>query len=429
MYSLVCTNRRAKLLEDTLKKSKKESYHFYPSGKSNKKIDSKDISSLCNTIHKTFSQLREQLAVEYDQFLDKVKEEGEHIQVIVKYITRLDMLLSKAYIAKRYNYCKPEIDQTRETSFFAAKGLRHPLIEHLQTSEIYVPNDISLGRDNCGTLLFGTNAVGKSSLIRSIGISIVLAQSGMFVPCSSFMYRPYTQLFTRILGNDNIFKGLSTFAVEMSELRTILKMSNENSLILGDELCSGTETTSALKIFSAGIIKLHERNASFIFATHFHEVTHMKPVMDLEHLNMTHMSVIYNREKDQLIYERKLKEGPGNHEYGLEVCKALSLPQDFMNLAHSLNPRVGILSKQSSHYNARKLKGECELCGTAMGEDIHHLQHQQYASKEGFIEHFHKNHKANLINICKSCHNKIHDSDKQHRLFKTTTGMEIRETT
>ena len=115
------------------------------------------------------------------------------------------------------------------------------------------------------------------------------------------MYIPYTQLFTRILGNDNIFKGLSTFAVEMSELRTILKMSNENSLILGDELCSGTETTSALKIFSAGIIKLHERNASFIFATHFHEVTHMKPVMDLEHFNMTDMCVIYYLEKDHLI--------------------------------------------------------------------------------------------------------------------------------
>jgi len=429
IYSLVCTNRRAKLLEDTLKKSKKEPYHFYPSGKSNKKVDSKEISSLCSTIHKTFSQLREQLALEYDLFLEKIKDEGDHIQVIVKYITRLDMLLSKAYIAKKYNYCKPEIDQTRETAFFAAEGLRHPLIEHLQASELYVPNDISLGNDNCGTLLFGTNAVGKSSLIRSIGIAIVLAQSGMFVPCSSFMYRPYTQLFTRILGNDNIFKGLSTFAVEMSELRTILKMSNENSLILGDELCSGTETTSALKIFSAGVIKLHERNASFIFATHFHEVTHMKPVMDLKHLNMTHMSVIYNREKDQLIYERKLKDGPGNHEYGLEVCKALSLPQDFMDLAHSLNPRESLLSKQSSHYNARKLKGDCELCGTAMGKDIHHLQHQQFASEDGFIEHFHKNHKANLINICKSCHIKIHDSDKQHRLFKTTTGMEIRETT
>ena len=429
MYSLVCTNRRAKLLEAALKKSKREPFHFYPAGKSNRKIDSKQISILCGTIHKTFSQLREQLAADYDAFMEDIKNEGEHIQVIVKYITRLDMLLSKAYIAKRYNYCRPQIDLTRETAFLEAQDLRHPLIEHLQTSEIYVPNNISLGKENCGTLLFGTNAVGKSSLIRSIGIAVVLAQSGMFVPCSSFVYRPYTQLFTRILGNDNIFKGLSTFAVEMSELRTILKMSDTHSLILGDELCSGTETTSALKIFGAGIIQLHEREASFIFATHFHEVTRMKAVMDLEHLNMVHMSVIYNREKDQLIYERKLKMGPGRHEYGLEVCKALSLPQAFMDLAGSLNPRENLLSQHSSHYNAAKLKGECEICRNAIGDDIHHLQHQQHASEDGFITHFHKNHKANLINICKICHTAIHNSDKQHRLFKTSTGMEILETT
>ena len=181
-------------------------------------------------------------------------------------------------------------------------------------------------------------------------------------------------------------------------------MSTENSLILGDELCSGTETTSALKIFAAGVIRLHERNANFIFATHFHEVTHMKEIIGLEHLNMSHMSVIYNREKDQLIYERKLKVGPGRHEYGLEVCKALSLPQDFMDLAHSLNPRPNLLSQHSSHYNAAKLKGGCEVCGDVIGNDIHHLQHQQHASEDGFIKHFHKNHKANLINICKSCH-------------------------
>ena len=193
----------------------------------------------------------------------------------------LDVLLSKAYVAKKYKYCRPTIDMSRERSFLNAENMRHPLIEHLQTNEIYVPNDISLGENTRGTLLFGTNAVGKSSLIRSMGISIILAQSGMFVPCSSFLYKPYTRLFTRILGNDNIFKGLSTFAVEMSELRTILKMADENSLILGDELCSGTETTSALKIFGAGTIQLHERKSSFIFATHFHEITKMKPVMAL----------------------------------------------------------------------------------------------------------------------------------------------------
>ena len=427
MYSLVCTNRRAKLLEASL--GKDSDWHFYPSGKSSRKIENAKVNKLCTTIHRSFSALRERLAIEYEAFLERAQDYGEKIDVVSNYITLLDVLLSKAYVAKKYKYCRPTIDMSRERSFLNAENMRHPLIEHLQTNEIYVPNDISLGENTRGTLLFGTNAVGKSSLIRSMGISIILAQSGMFVPCSSFLYKPYTRLFTRILGNDNIFKGLSTFAVEMSELRTILKMADENSLILGDELCSGTETTSALKIFGAGTIQLHERKSSFIFATHFHEITKMKPVMALKYLNLVHMTVFYDREKDILVYERKLQTGPGQHEYGLEVCKALSLPQEFMSLAHSLNPRESVLSKNKSHYNAKKIKGVCEICGDKLGDDIHHLKHQRMATKDKFIEHFHKNHKANLINLCKDCHNKIHETGEQHRLVKTSAGMQIMKTT
>lgn len=126
---------------------------------------------------------------------------------------------------------------------------------------MYVTNDIRLGKENSGTsdneefdgmLLYGTNAVGKTSLIKSIGISIIMAQAGLYVPCESLLFSPYHSIYTRILGNDNIFKGLSTFAVEMTELRTILRMADKNSLILGDELCSGTESDSALSIFTCG---------------------------------------------------------------------------------------------------------------------------------------------------------------------------------
>ena len=90
-----------------------------------------------------------------------------------------------------------------------------------------------------------------------------MAQAGLFVPCSYFEYQPYTAIFSRILGNDNLFKGLSTFAVEMSELRVILKSADQNSLVLGDELCSGTEMESALSLFSAGLIELSKKNATF----------------------------------------------------------------------------------------------------------------------------------------------------------------------
>ena len=98
-------------------------------------------------------------------------------------------------------------NQYDDVSYLEAKDVRHVLIEHINKEEAYVPNDISLNKDKNGILLYGTNAVGKSSLIKSIGISVILAQSGMFVPCSEFIYYPYKSIFTRILGNDNIFKG------------------------------------------------------------------------------------------------------------------------------------------------------------------------------------------------------------------------------
>ena len=140
-------------------------------------------------------------------------------------MTKLDFLLTRVNVAISNKYCRPIINNEAEQSFIIAKDIRHPLIEYINTNELYVPNDITLGVDktHTGIMLFGTNAVGKSSLIRSIGMTVVLAQAGFFVPCSSFTYKPYSSIFTRILGNDDIFKGLSTFAVEMSELSAIIK--------------------------------------------------------------------------------------------------------------------------------------------------------------------------------------------------------------
>ena len=112
-------------------------------------------------------------------------------------------------------------------------------------------------------LIYGTNGVGKSSINKSIGIAIIMAQSGMFVPASSFTYYPYDAIFTRIIGNDNLFKNLSTFAVEMSECSSIINMSDENSLILGDEVCSGTENKSANSIFAETLLWLEKTKSTY----------------------------------------------------------------------------------------------------------------------------------------------------------------------
>jgi DNA mismatch repair protein MutS len=340
------------------------------------------------------------------------------IDTISTYTAKLDVLQSKVYIANQYNYCKPTIDNAVDKSYAAAKDIRHCLIEHLQTNELYVTNDISLGRDgHNGMLLYGTNAVGKTSIIRALGICIILAQSGMYVPCSAFDYKPYKSIYSRILGNDNLFKGLSTFAVEMSELRVILKTADEHSLVLGDEVCSGTETESALSIFAATLMRLTNVNASCIFATHFHEIIKYDEIKSLDTLRICHMAVSFDAQKDTLIYDRKLKDGPGNRMYGLEVCKSLYLDSEFMNLANQ-----GELNHKTSVYNAKKVRGMCEICVTEPSSETHHLLHQENANSNGFINSTHMNHKANLMSICKKCHLNIHSGDNAQMVRKKTTG-------
>ena len=280
--------------------------------------------------------------------------------------------------------------------------------------------------------MYGTNAVGKTSLIRSLGIAVILAQCGMFVPCSQFVYKPYTAIFSRILGNDNLFKGLSTFAVEISELRVILKMANNSSLILGDEVCSGTETESALSIFVSALMDIHSKNSSFIFATHFHEITNYDEIKSLTNMVLYHMHVVFDKQQGCLIYDRKLKLGSGTRMYGLEVCKSLYLDNDFLQQAYEIRNKYfpnqkGELSHKKSTYNAKKIRGKCEMCKVQLSTEVHHIEHQKNADENGFIESFHKNHPANLLSLCEECHLKIHSDNKKMKKKKTTKGTQLIE--
>ena len=207
-------------------------------------------------------------------------------------------------------------------------------------------------------------------------------------------------------------------------LRTILRLSDENSLILGDELCSGTETNSAISIFVSGLIHLHNNKSSFIFATHFHEIVKMKEVMELDKCTTKHMVVQYDKEQDVLIYDRKLKDGPGDSMYGLEVCKSLNLPHEFLERAYAIRNTNSIINNTTSRYNANKIRGNCEICNNK-GEDIHHLLYQESANDDGFIGTFHKDNVANLINICKECHKHIHDYKLKYLKKKTSKGMKL----
>jgi len=460
-YSLLCTSRRCKILQDTLPETKNTiilSYHlndikkdfafivsktqfeFKSQTSSNNSIVDIQIMELCKNISNIKTSLKDLITNVYNKFVEKFERFQNNLECIIDFITKIDIIYTKSNISNKYNYCKPSIVEA-DKSFIDAKGLRHCLIEQLQNNEVYVTNDIILGNGkNDGLLLFGTNAVGKTSFIKALGISIIMAQAGLYVPCCQFIYKPYKYIFTRILGNDNIFKGLSTFAVEMSELRTILRLSDENSLILGDELCSGTENISAISIFVSGIKKLHECKSSFIFATHLHDIVDFEEIISLENVVMKHMEVTYDKEHDLLVYNRKIKDGSGSKTYGLEVCKSLNLPEDFLNYAHEIRMKYfpdsgsSILGLKQSHYNANKILSLCEKCGKNMGTEVHHLQHQCEANDDGIISNtdgstFHKNKLANLMTLCESCHNEFHKSNKKNvRRVKTSKGYKVLDT-
>ena len=457
-FSLITTSRRCKILEDALPnditmvslnynsqylhknfdlKVSKKQFEFEKQTASNNCIKDEQINSLCKNISSIKVSLKDLILQVYNKFVVNFEEYHSKLESIVNFITLIDNLYTKSTIAKKYNYCKPNIVKS-EKSFVDAKKLRHCLLETFQSNELYVTNDIILGDGNTdGILLYGTNAVGKSTIIRALGISIIMAQAGLYVPCSEFNYMPYKYLFTRIIGNDNIFKGLSTFAVEMSELRTILRLTNENSLILGDELCSGTETLSAISIFVAGIQKLHKCKSSFVFATHLHEIVNYDEITSLDSLKIKHMSVVYDKENDTLIYDRKLKDGPGTSMYGLEVCKSLSLPQDFLDAAYEIRMKYhpesrSILSLKTSQYNSKKIVNICEKCKNKKGTEVHHLQHQSEANNDDYITSsdnvFHKNNLANLMTLCNDCHNEEHKKCKKgNKRIKTTKGMQIKD--
>ena len=286
-----------------------------------------DISFLSSDIEKRNRSL----------YLEKIKLLSDRyatlFQELSKYVGEIDLYASHAKLSIEYGYNCPELSESTK-SFVEAYDIRHPLVERIQTDIPYVANDIRLSEN--GMLLYGTNACGKSTLMKSVGISIVMAQAGFFVPCSKFIYAPYTQIFTRILNNDNLFQGQSSFAVEMSEMRSILVRANEKSLVLGDELCSGTEHISAISIVSAGLKWLSNLKCSFIFTSHLHQLMDIPMIQDLENLSIYHLKIIYDEERDLLIYDRKLEEGSGPAIYGLEVCKAMGLDKSFISDARKI---------------------------------------------------------------------------------------------
>lgn len=400
---------------------------------------SSSISTNMKLIHPVLRDAGQQATVAKSEFDVLCKSEFESLvnqlasddnmitalHELCQQLAELDVYSTSAYLADKHGWVQPEFSSPGNDtlspdtgSWIEATQLRHPIIEKLLAKNghwEYVPNNVSLGFPTKGMLLYGMNASGKSSLMKSVGLAVVMAQAGFFVPASKFVFEPFQTLFSRITSTDNLYQGKSTFTNEILELRNILARANMHSLVLGDELCSGTESLSAMSIVGAGIQRLSDVGCCYLFATHLHELSSSGVLSGVKQLRIFHLGVQYDSKTETLVYDRILKDGPGTALYGLEVCRSLDLDPEFMKAATAIRRKLtgdpeDVVVKQQSRYNASLYMDLCELCGDARSVDTHHLaQQSECNSSNGLIQgRFHKNARFNLVSLCKKCHQKVH---------------------
>ena len=438
-YSITMTRNRFNLIEKELKSSfvtiDKKHYFFkdfyYKQLKSVVKINATIFEEITQNFESNQVKLISLVKERYVQSLEEIENSFSHlIDELIVLIANIDVAISNAKCAKSMNLTCPTI--VDGASGFEAIGLRHPIIEANEQSGVYVPNDIYLGsgietthrhitllasenQEVNGVLLYGINSSGKSSLMKSIGISIILAQAGFFVPAKELKIGLYDKLFTRIVSGDNLYKGLSTFAIEMMELKNIFNRATKRSLILGDEISQGTETESGLAIVAGSILKLLELKSTFIFATHLHQLKNIEVLQKIKSLVLLHLEVKYNEADDSLIYNRKLQQGMGSSLYGLEFAKSLHMDKNFLKNAYNIREEIigkrselkNLSIKKQNKYNKNLYVTKCALCEENV-EDVHHIQPQEMANSDGMIGNINKNHKYNLIPLCKKHHNMVH---------------------
>ena len=426
-WFLYCTNKRAATFKERLKNMHGKSIHVenkkqeIPSFKecdfNYKKKDASSTIINCEYfrgISKKLIGVQDNIKkLNSKLWLEKIKniygKYNIYLKKFYKILSEMDVSSSSAKLSIQNGYYRPRIINSQK-SFIDCESIRHPIVEKIHTETEYVTNDIHLGKKNKkdGILLFGTNACGKSTFMKSVGLNLIMAQAGLFVAAKKFDFSPYTQIFTRILNNDNIFRSQSSFAVEIQELKSILKRANNKSLVLVDELCSGTESISAIASITAGLKELCERKTSFIFTSHLHQLTKLKEIQSLKNLDIYHLKIDYNRETNTLIYDRKLENGSGPSIYGLKVCEAMGLSKEFISYAKQIQNNLeenNMNQSKLSQYNTNIFMDVCKICNVT-GEHLetHHIKDQQYADKNKMIDHHHQNIKHNLVPLCKKCH-------------------------
>ena len=434
-YFYYVTQKRSDTLVSKLEKDTKfkNKYEIKKYNGTNVMIVSDEITEKSNLLIKLKDKIALRTKEQYLETLSLFNNRYSNtLAEVSKVIALVDINKCAVLCARKYRYRRPIIeDRYHEKSYFSAKSIRHPIIEIINEAIDYVKNDVALiHEDFNGILLYGVNGSGKSSLSKAIGCNIIMAQMGFYVPSDEFIYYPYKKIFTRINGDDNIFKGMSSFAVEMDELRSILKYSDDRSIVLGDEICKGTEETSALSIVSASIMRFCEKNVNFIMATHFHKLYEMDCIKQLKNIRFAHLSIQCDKMNDRIIYGRKLEDGPGGSLYGIEIAEYIIEDDEFIKNAKTirndlLNKNSEILCNKQSNYNTNLYVDQCSICGingNCYPLDTHHIKEQHTFDTIDF----NKDKLANIVVLCKEHHDMVHYGNLVIKGYiPTTSGITL----
>lgn len=262
------------------------------------------------------------IELEYELFIqirDKIKEYIPSLQNIAKVISEVDVLQAFATVAEENNYIRPILNEEREVRILES---RHPVVEKVLTSE-FVSNDIVMDNDTEILLITGPNMAGKSTYMRQMAITVIMAQIGSFVPASYATLPVFDAIFTRIGASDDLVSGESTFMVEMNEANTAIREATEKSLILFDELGRGTATFDGMALAQSIIEYIHDNiKAKTFFSTHYHELTDLEET--LRGVKNIHVSA--HEEDGKVTFLHKIKEGSIDKSYGIHVAKLAELP-------------------------------------------------------------------------------------------------------
>ncbi len=266
----------------------------------------------------------------YGQVVAHIVSVIADLQTLASAVAELDCLQAMATVSMRFGYTRPIF--TSETGTLKFLGSRHPILER-DTEKPFIPNDIVMDKDSRFLLITGPNMAGKSTLMRQVALTVVLAQMGCFVPADSVELCPVDKLFTRIGALDNLYFGQSTFMVEMLETAAILNNATAESLIVLDEVGRGTSTFDGMSLACAISTHLYEKTqARSMFATHYHELTVLADRLPALH----NFSMQIQETGDDIVFTHRFVPGPADKSYGIHVAKMAGLPEAIIQDATAL---------------------------------------------------------------------------------------------